>query len=137
MNKEELHLSVIENTDFTFARSGGKGGQNVNKVNTKVHGTLDLHKVQGLTSLEREQAFAKLSAKINSAGLLFVDCESERSQELNKKIALNRLENWIQNAAVIQPKRKKTKPTKSSKEKRLASKKLHSLIKQSRKRIFP
>lgn len=64
------------------------------------------------------------------------NCDEERLQDLNRKIAINRLANWIENAAYIQPKRKKTKPSKASKERRLNAKRIRSLIKQSRQKIF-
>ena len=136
MEKEELRRSIEENTVFTFARSGGKGGQNVNKVNTKAHGMIPLSSIRGLTEGERAIVAQKLRAKINSENKLCVNCDEERLQDLNRKIAINRLINWIENAAYIQPKRKKTKPSKASKEKRLNAKRIRSLIKKSRQKIF-
>jgi len=136
MEKETLRKSIEENTVFTFARSGGKGGQNVNKVNTKAHGTLPLSAIRGLTNDELAIVTKKLHGKINSENMICVDCDEERLQDLNKKIAIDRLTNWIVNAAYIQPKRKKTKPSRAAKEKRLNGKRLRSLIKQSRQKIF-
>lgn len=132
MNLQELHLSVIKNTRFTFARSSGVGGQNVNKVNTKVHATLELDLIQGISTEEREVLQAKLASCINKEGQIYIDVQDERFQERNREIALQRLESKICKALKPKKKRVNTKPTKSSIEKRLKLKKIKSLIKQSR-----
>lgn len=136
MDTNLIHQSVISSTRFTFCRSGGKGGQNVNKVNTKVRGILAVKDIEGLSEAERVQAVQKLSGKINADGEICISVEDERTQELNKSIALRRLEDWIVNAAKILPKRHKTKPTKASKERRLKGKKIRSNIKKLRGRIL-
>ena len=64
MEKEEVRKSIEENIVFTFARSSGKGGQNVNKVNTKAHGTIPLSSIRGLSNGERATVAQKLRAKI-------------------------------------------------------------------------
>lgn len=132
MNREELHNSIVENTRFTFARSGGKGGQNVNKVNTKAHAMIELSKVNGLSLQEKSAVRRKLSSSINSLDIIFIDADDERFQETNKRIALERLENKIASAAFIPQKRKKTKPTAASREKRIKIKKIRSVLKKQR-----
>lgn len=136
MDRTKLHLSIVNNSQLSFARSGGAGGQNVNKVNTKVHLTLPLEKLDGVNEADIALIRQKLKKNINSEDQLFIDCDEERFQERNRELALARLENKIVVATHTRKKRKPTKPTKTSKEKRLRLKKIRSQIKKSRNKDF-
>ncbi len=132
MNTNEIHESIIKHTQCTFSRSGGKGGQNVNKVNTKVYAYINLTMIEGLSENERIQIKSKLASNINKDNDFFVSVQQERSQELNRKIALKLMEAKILQAGKLVPVRKKTKVPKSINEKRLQQKRLISKLKQMR-----
>lgn len=136
MNKTELHNSIVNNSQMTFARSGGNGGQNVNKVNTKVHLVLPVTAIEGITEEERSRIRIKLSTILNKEDCLYLDVDDERYQERNRDIALSRLENRIVQALAVQKKRIKTKPTKASKERKLKLKKIRSEVKKNRQKIM-
>ena len=125
----EALLKVVR---FKTSRSGGKGGQNVNKVSSKVELNLNIEKSALFSELQKQMLIEKLSNRINSEGVLQIITEEERSQYLNKERSLQKLLALIK-AALHQPKpRKATKPKKAAVEKRLKSKQLNSIKKINR-----
>ncbi len=125
-------------SEFTFktSRSSGKGGQNVNKVSSKVELNFDVGNSNLLSPFQKERIVSQLKNRINKEGILQIIVQSSRSQYENKDLAVEKLNLLISQCFVIQKKRFKTKPRKSAKEKRLKSKKIHSLTKSLRRKDF-
>ncbi len=119
--------------EFNTSRSGGKGGQHVNKVATKVELRFDVMGSELLSEEEKSRITGKLGNRITSEGILQVVSESERTQLLNKKEAVERFYNLLEEGTKVPRKRKPTKKPKKAKEKRLKEKKIQSEKKQHRK----
>jgi ribosome-associated protein len=125
---------IIAELNFKAVRSSGAGGQNVNKVSSKVVLSFDLFNSQCLTDDEKKVLSEKLKTKLTSAGILILNCDEDRSQLKNKEIITKRFLKLIQNALIIPKKRKPTKIPRSVIEKRIKAKRNTSEIKQNRKR---
>lgn len=118
--------------DFISQRSGGPGGQNVNKTNSSVQLRWDFHQSQILSEDQKTLIQKKLSNMINSDGTLYIRSELHRDFEKNKKDALEKLQAHLTKAFFKPKPRKATKPTRGSKERRIAGKKIKSDIKKAR-----
>jgi ribosome-associated protein len=119
---------------FSFARAGGPGGQNVNKVATKAVARLPLSALSFLDADAHTRVRTKLAGRITSEGDLVVSVQDTREQTRNREIAITRMAALIAAAARPPRPRRKTTPSAGSRERRLASKKLRSASKRMRGR---
>ncbi len=129
MNYEDFHREV----KYRTSRSGGAGGQNVNKVSTKVELLFDVVRSEVLTERRKSIILEKLANRISADGVLALKCDETRSQLTNKEIVFDRFIHLIKTALTPVKKRRPTKPSRSSVRKRLDNKKKHSEKKSNRK----
>ena len=125
---------IISELTFKAVRSSGAGGQNVNKVASKVVLTYDLNSSTALSDVEKELVLKNLTSRLTSENVMILNCDEDRSQLKNKEIVTKRFVNLI-NKALISPKaRKPTKVPKSVIKKRLKDKNNLSQTKQARRK---
>lgn len=129
---EFLQSKLLTEINYNFSRSSGSGGQNVNKVNTKVELRFSIINSLYFTDSQKAVLLDKLRNRINNNKELIVVSEEERNQYKNKQIVTKKFFLLIEMALKKQKVRKPTKPTKSSIEKRLKAKKKHAEKKMNR-----
>lgn len=130
-----MKIDVIDEISFSTARSGGKGGQNVNKVETMVEGRWDVEGSSLFSADEKVRITEKLANRITGKGLLLVKSQTGRTQLENKELVVKKINSLITRSLMKKKARISTKPSKASKEKRIEVKKNKSEIKSNRKKI--
>ncbi|EAR02879.1 alternative ribosome rescue aminoacyl-tRNA hydrolase ArfB [Maribacter sp. HTCC2170] len=126
--------TLLQELKFKAIRSSGAGGQHVNKVSSKIELTFDVLASNALSEIEKERISKKLITRLTKENILILQADDYRSQHRNKELAIKRFFELLENALKVKKKRKKSRPTKSSIEKRLKSKKKAALKKVSRRK---
>jgi ribosome-associated protein len=135
INDKPTILDISSEVTFQTTRSGGKGGQNVNKVETAVIGYFDIAASQLLSDEQKEILKLKLPNRINADGFLFVKSQTHRTQFANKKEVIEKINELVSKALIKKKKRLATKPSRQSREKRIEAKKKKAETKGGRKKI--
>ncbi len=130
-----MKLDVSKEIIFSTSRSGGKGGQNVNKVETKVEGRWHIQSSLLITEEQSIVIQSKLSNRINKDSFLIIKSQEDRTQLGNKEIVIIKMNELINNCLIKKKSRIATKTPKSVIENRLNTKRITSYIKQNRKKV--
>ncbi|WP_299798944.1 alternative ribosome rescue aminoacyl-tRNA hydrolase ArfB [uncultured Maribacter sp.] len=128
MNQEQ----ILTELQFKAIRSSGPGGQHANKVSSKVELSFHVESSAGLTERQKKRVQLKLENKLSKEGFLILQCDESRSQHKNKELVIKRFLKLLEKSLVVPKARKKSRPTRSSIEKRLKGKKIASLKKLNR-----
>lgn len=125
---------MLSELQYKAVRSSGAGGQNVNKVSSKVVLTFDLKNSKALTDTEKELLKVNLASRLTTESVLILNCDEDRSQLKNKEIVTKRFLELIKKALTVPKDRKPTKVPKSVIRKRIKDKKNVSDIKKNRRK---
>jgi ribosome-associated protein len=124
-----------EELDRSFVRSGGPGGQNVNKVASKAVLRWDVTRTPSLPADIKARLRAQQANRITTEGVLILTSQQHRDQERNRQDCLEKLRAMIRQAAIAPKKRRPTRPTRGSKERRIQAKKRRATLKTSRRKL--
>jgi ribosome-associated protein len=129
--KDNISISEDELV-FKASRSGGPGGQNVNKVNTRVTVFFDVTNCGTLSDVQKRRILTRLATRTDKNGVLRVVSQKHRTQKANRRVAVERLQQLLVDALKTRPVRKKTRVSYAAKQRRLEEKHRRSLLKQQR-----
>lgn len=132
----DLVIPVSE-VQFQFSRSGGPGGQNVNRRETRVELLFDVQHSPSLSEEQRARLLQRLANQVDAQGILRIVADTQRSQLQNRQEALARLVQWLRRGLYVPKRRRPTRPSQQAIERRLTRKRRRSEIKELRKRMLP